>query len=225
VDSLLSDDLPVARIRALLERGRALNTSGHPEASIQYFLDAWELARDKHEDFHAVDAAHMLGVVNPPAEQLGWSTRALELAVASDQARARTWLGPLYNNLGWTYHDLGRYDEALDLFTRGLAWRQEQKQPRETRIAAWAVARCLRSLGRLEEALDLQRENLNAAHDAGDTGALIEEEIGECLVQLGRSAEARQHFRRAYGELSKDTWLVEHEPERIERLKELAGRQ
>lgn len=224
-DSLLSDDLPIPRIRALLERGRALNSSGKREASIQYFLEAWELAREHHEDFHAVDAAHMLGVVNPPAEQLTWSIRALDLAEVSEEARARTWLGPLYNNLGWTYHDLGRYDEALELFTRSLAWRREQGQPRETRIAAWSVARCLRSLGRLEEALDLQRENLNAARDAGDSGGEIEEEIGECLVALGRSAESRQHFRRAYGELSKDAWLVEHEPERLNRLKELARAQ
>jgi len=224
VDALLSDGLPVPRIRVLLERGRALNSSGNPEASIQYFLEAWELARKHGEDFHAIDAAHMLGTVEPPTEQLTWSTRALELAESSEQARARTWLGPLYNNLGWSYHNLGRYEEALKLFTRGLAWRREQEQPRETRIAAWAVARCLRSLGRFEEALDLQRENLRAANDAGDAGGVIEEEIGECLVALGRATEARQHFHRAYQELSNDNWLVEHEEARLKRLQEMARR-
>ena len=143
------------------------------------------------------------GSSSHPAKQLDWSTRALELAESSEQARARTWLGPLYNNLGWSYHDLGRYEEALQTFERSLEWRREQQQPRETRIAAWTVARCLRSLGRLEEALDLQRENLNAAQEAGEAGGVIEEEIGECLVALGRSTEARQHFHRAYGELSR----------------------
>jgi tetratricopeptide (TPR) repeat protein len=223
-DALLSDDLPIPRIRALLERGRVLNSSGNPEGSIAYFLDAWELARKHGEDFYAVDAAHMLGVVESPAEQLTWSIRALELAESSQEARARTWLGPLFNNLGWSYHDLGRYDEALDTFERSLAWRQEQKQPRETRIAAWTVARCLRSLGRLEEALDLQRENLHAANESGDAGGVIEEEIGECLLALGRSDEARQHFQRAYQEVSKDRWLVEHEAPRLKRLEELARR-
>jgi tetratricopeptide (TPR) repeat protein len=223
-DGLLSDDLPVARIRALLERSRMLNSSGHPGASIQYFLEAWELAREQGEDFHAVDAAHMLGVVEPPTEQLAWSVRALELAKSSEQPRARTWLGPLYNNLGWSYHDLGRYEDALQTFERSLEWRREQKQPKETRIAAWTVGRCLRSLGRLEEALDLQRENLNAAQEAGEAGGVIEEEIGECLVALGRSTEARQHFHRAYGALSKDSWLVEHETARLKRVKELARR-
>jgi tetratricopeptide (TPR) repeat protein len=214
----------VVRIRVLLERGRVLNSSGNPNAAAQYFLHAWALAREHGEDFHAVDAAHMLGIVQPPAEQLEWSIRALELAESSDESRARTWLGPLYNNLGWTYHELERYEEALELFRRGFAWRRAQDQERESRIAAWAVARCLRSLGRVEEALELQRENLLAANQAGDIGGKIEEEIGECLLALGRSTEARQHFHRAYGELSKDSWVVEHEASRLERLELLARR-
>jgi len=222
--ALLSGDLPVARIRYLLERGRVFNSSGDPKESAQYFLDAWTLAREQGEDYYAIDAAHMLGIVESPAEQLAWSVRALELAESSDEPRARTWLGPLYNNLGWTYHDLGRYGEALELFERGLAWRREQQQPRETRIAAWAIARCLRSLGRLEEALDLQKENLQAANEAGDAAGEIEEEIGECLLALGRSDEARQHFSRAYNALSHDSRLAEHEMSRLQRLELLARR-
>jgi tetratricopeptide (TPR) repeat protein len=224
VDVLAPEAQPVVRIRSLLERGRVLNSSGNPDASAQYFREAWLLAQEHGEDFHAVDAAHMLGIVQQPAEQLEWSKRALELAESSDEPRARTWLGPLYNNLGWTYHDLERYEEALELFRRGVAWRRAQGQERESRIAAWAVARCLRSLGRVEEALELQRENLHAASQAGETGGEIEEEIGECLLALGRSTEARQHFHRAYGELSRDRWLVEHEASRLERLELLARR-
>jgi tetratricopeptide (TPR) repeat protein len=222
VDALLPGNLPVARIRYLLERGRVLNSSGSPKESVQYFLDAWALARQHEEDFYAIDAAHMLGIVEAPAEQLTWSARALELAESSEEPRARNWLGPLYNNLAWTYHDLGKYDEALELFRRGFAWRLAQGRPREIRIAAWAIARCLRSLGRIEEALELQTENLLAADDAGDAGGEIEEEIGECLLALGRSTEAHQHFRRAHQALSKDGWLAEHEAARLERLSQLA---
>jgi tetratricopeptide (TPR) repeat protein len=220
-DTLASDGYPVARIRALLERGRVLNSAGKPEASIPYFLEAWRLAQEYGEDFHAIDAAHMLGIVESPVEQLTWSTRALAMAESSEEPRIRTWLGPLYNNLGWTYHDLGRYEEALELFRRSLAWRREQKQPRESRIAAWTIARCLRSLGRLEEALDLQRENLRAADEAGDARGEIEEEIGECLLALGRAPEARQHFRRAHEMLSADASLVETEQARLERIGQL----
>lgn len=224
VESLLPDTLPPARIRYLLERGRVLNTSGQPAAARPYFLEAWNLAREAGEDFHAVDAAHMLGVVESLTEQLEWSGRALELAEASPDPRVRTWLGPLYNNLGWSFHDLGRYDEALDLFRRSFAWRRAQGQERETRIAAWTIGRCLRSLGRIEEALELQTETLQAAHAAGEAGGEVEEEIGECLLALGRSTEARQHFSRAHAALSGDAWVVEHEAPRLERLADLARR-
>jgi tetratricopeptide (TPR) repeat protein len=224
VDALTSEPPPAVRIRVLLERGRVLNSSGNPDDSRQYFLDAWEVAQEHGEDFYAIDAAHMLGIVEPPSEQPAWSNRALELAESSEDPRARTWLGPLYNNLGWTYHDLAQYEEALELFRRGFAWRRAQGQERESRIAAWAVARCLRSLGRVEEALELQRENLHAASQAGDSGGEIEEEIGECLLALGRSTEARQHFHRAYQDLSKNDWLAEHETSRLERLELLARR-
>src|SRR5262249_27277867 len=69
-----------ARVRYLLERGRVHNSSGQPEAARPFFHEAWELAQAAGEDFYAVDAAHMLGIANPPAEQLEWSRKALELA-------------------------------------------------------------------------------------------------------------------------------------------------
>ena len=47
------------------------------------------------------------------------------------------------------------------------------------------------------------------------------EEIGECLLALGRPDEARPHFARAYEILSKDAWLADGEPERLKRLAEL----
>lgn len=51
----------------------------------------------------------------------------------------------------------------------------------------------------------------------------MREELGECLLALGRPAEARPHFSRphfsrAHELLSQDLWLREHEPERLTRL-------
>jgi tetratricopeptide (TPR) repeat protein len=211
------------RIRYLLDRGRVFNSSGSPGQARDLFLQAWHLAREAGEDYYAADAAHMMGIVEPAEQQLEWSRRALEIAERSDDPRTRQWLGSLHNNMGWTYHDLGRYEEALAHFQRGLEWREEQGQPREIRIAAWAVARALRSLGRYEEALTIQRENLQQAQSTGDTGGYVQEEIGECLLALARGDEAREHFSQAYAVLSGDPWLAENEPERLARLKELSG--
>ncbi len=55
-------------IRLLLERGRLANTSAEPDRGRESFLAAWELAAASREDALAVDAAHMLGIVEPPDE-------------------------------------------------------------------------------------------------------------------------------------------------------------
>ena len=221
--AVLPDNAPRARIRLFLERGRVLNSSGRqPEASRQFY-EAWRLATAAGEDFYAVDAAHMLAISEPPSEQLAWNQRAIALAEQSTQPRARNWLGSLYNNLGWTLHDQGEAVQALDLFERALELRVQQGKDSDIRIARWCVARCWRSLGRVDEALSAQQA-LAAEHAAaGSEDGYVEEELGECLLLLGRSGEAQPHFARAHALLSQDAWLLEAEPARLARLKQLAG--
>ncbi|MDQ3855128.1 MAG: tetratricopeptide repeat protein [Chloroflexota bacterium] len=223
VAGMSATETGVSNIRYLLERGRVLNSSGHPGESSPYFLQAWKLAQELGEDYYAVDAAHMLGIVEPPDRQLHWNLKAVESAQHSHDERAKGWLGSLYNNIGWTYQDLGEYGTALEYFWKGLEWRREQGPERESRIASWTVGRAPRSLGRTEEALEMQGRNLREAERAGKPDGYIHEELGECLLALGREYEAREHFARAYQLLSHDQWLVASEPERLKRLKSLGA--
>lgn len=224
VATALDIQTPVARIRYLLERGRTHNSAGDSEAARPLFLEAWERARDAREDYHAVDAAHMLGICESVDASLMWNNRAMEAAEASDDPRAREWLGPLYNNTGWTYHDTGEYERALERFEKGLAWRRERDDQQATRIAEWTVARAKRSLNRTEEALAMQQSLLEEHELAGTSDGYVFEEIAECLLSLDRADDARPHFERAYVELSKDNWLMENEPDRLDRLKRLGDR-
>jgi ADP-ribose pyrophosphatase YjhB (NUDIX family) len=100
-------------IRYLLERGRVYNSSGEVHQSKPIFTEAWEIAQQSGEDFYAIDAAHMLAIVETPEQQIAWNERALLLAEQSKDPKAQKWLGALYNNLGWTYHDQKDYDKAL----------------------------------------------------------------------------------------------------------------
>jgi tetratricopeptide (TPR) repeat protein len=218
---LIGPEQPRARIRYLLERGRAFNSAQQPDRARPLFLEAWELGRARHEDFYAVDAAHMLGIVAAPREKLAWEQRALELAEASDQPRARTWLGSLYNNMGWSHHDLAEHAQALDLFKKALAEREAAGDSGAIRIARWCVARALRSLGRYDKALAAQCALAGELAQAGAGDGYVDEELGECLLALGRPDEARPYFARAFAELSQDTWLAAAEPARIERLRAL----
>ena len=222
VEALLPEASGRAMIRYSLERGRVLNSSRRRDEARPYFLTAFECARDGSEDFYAVDAAHMMAIVEPPDGQLDWNLRAIELANASADPRARGWLGSLYNNLGWTYHDIGQYEDALATFQDGLAWQRQAGKEREARIASWTVGRALRSLGRYDEALERQRENQRELERAGESDGFAAEEIAECLLALGREEEARPHFARAHAVLSKDPWLQDAQPERLQRLARLA---
>lgn len=223
VEPRLTPDLGRPRIRYLLERGRAFNSSKHPDKARPLFLEAIEIAQMAQEDNLAVDALHMMGIIDTPEKQIEWNEKAMALAEKSKDERTRRWLGSLYNNLGWTYHGLKKYDRALDLFRKGVKVRTEYKQEKELRIARWCVARCLRSMSKVHEALEIQESLLNEWAVAGGSDGYVEEELGECLLLLHKQDEAKPYFAAAYSKLSKDIWLKDNEPDRLNRLKELGG--
>ena len=222
--------LPAARgarvaVRLALERGRLFNSSREPARARPFFEAAFARAREAGEEALAVDAAHMIAIVErDPAAQARWNETALALAEASSDPLARAWRASLLNNLGWTRHGEGRFDEALTLFQRALAAREERGVLGPIRVARWCVARCLRSLGRLDEALVAQRtleQEIAAAGEPPD--GFVFEEIAEGLLALGRTDEAKPWFARAHEELAKAPWLAEAEPERLERLRREGG--
>lgn len=223
VEAMLTDKLPVAKIRYLLEKGRVYNSSNQREKSIPLFNEAWDLALKNNEDFYAVDAAHMLAIVEPSESQLEWSEKAIKLAEKSKNPKAGNWLGSLYNNTGWTYHDLKQYDKALGMFQKALSWQEEKGSEENIRIAKWTIARTYRSLGKIEQALQIQRELEKEFKEKGiKQDGYVFEEIGECLFLLNRKEEAKKYFQQAYELLSKDEWLVANQPERLKRLNELS---
>ena len=212
------------RVRSRLERGRLLRSGGDPHAARAPFEGAWELARTLGEDGLAVDAAHMLAIVDAPPGEATWHERALDLAETSPSPAARKWRGSLWNNIGWARFEAGDMDAALAAFETAVDARREQDQPKETRIAEWCVARCLRALGRPAEALAIQERLAAETLAAGDSeDGYGSEEIGECLLELDRADEAGPYFARAAELLGADAHLVEHEPDRIERLRRLGG--
>ena len=210
-------------VRLGLERGRLFNSAREPEKARPHFVAAFERAREAGEDALAVDAAHMIAIVEKdPAGQAAWNERALALAEASTDPLARRWRASLLNNLGWTRHGEERFAEAHALFERALAARRELGDAHGERVARWCVARALRSLGRLDEALAAQLALEGDCAAAGAPDGFVFEELGECLLALGREDEARPWFARAYDALAQDPWLAEAEPERLERLRRMS---
>jgi tetratricopeptide (TPR) repeat protein len=220
-DALADPGRPRDAIRIELERGRVANSASAADRGRAAFLRAWERARAAAEDGLAVDAAHMLGIVEKPEAAWTWNERALALARSSPDPDARRWVATLANNMGWARHDAGAPQEALELFRVALAERAHQDDERRTQIARWCVARCLRTLGTVEEALAEQEALAAELDEAGVVDGHVTEERAECLLQLGRQDEAQPLFARAHAELAADAWFAEAEPERLARLARL----
>jgi len=225
VDASLKPDMKTAKVRSLLERGRVFNSSGKAKESIPIFKEALRVAQESGLENYAIDAVHMLGIAERGEESLNWNLEAIRLAEAAKDPKARRWLGPLYNNTGWTYFDMGQYAEALKLFERDIEFRRQSATNVEVGIARWSAAKMLRHLGRVDESLKLQMELLeDPDRKNNDSEGYTREEIGECLVLLKRSGEAGPYFARAWELLHNDPWLSRDEPDRLARLKRLGGK-
>jgi tetratricopeptide (TPR) repeat protein len=221
VERELTPALTTVRARYLLERGRTFNSSKQPGKARPLFLEAWELGRKEGLEFHAVDAAHMMGIVEKGDASLAWNEQAMAYAEKAKDPRARGWLASLYNNTGWTYHDMGQHGKALEVLQKCWdLYKEKAPDSQGARIAKWSVAKQLRMLKRTDEALAMQFELQKEHEKLGTKDGFVHEEIGECLLALGKEEEAVPHFHRAHELLKEIDWVREDEP-RITRLRKL----
>jgi tetratricopeptide (TPR) repeat protein len=212
---------PKPRVRYLLERGRTFNSAGTPERARPLFVEAWELARDSRIDGLAVDAAHMVAITYSGSDAaIDWNRKGLALARSSRDPKAQALIPAMLNNSAWDLHEMGRYAQALPLFEQALVEWTARSKPAQIHFARWSVAHCLRSLGRLPEALSMQLalEREDAAQNKVDGQVL--EEIAEIYDALGKQRDARSYYARAASALANDADFVRNNPARLARLRE-----
>ena len=75
------------------------------------------------------------------------------------------------------------------------------------------------AINRRDGALALEQEIEEKGVEAD---GYVYEEIGECLLALGREAESKKYFKLAYDLLSKDEWLKANQADRLKRLAKLS---
>jgi tetratricopeptide (TPR) repeat protein len=211
------------RLRYLLERGRTFNSAGAVMPARELFVQAWTEGVAHHEEGLAVDAAHMVAITfGNAAEALTWNQQGIALARQSRDPKARALLPAMLNNTAWALHDAGQYTDALTAFQAAeAAWTATNKS-RPIQIAKWSVARCLRSLGRHQEALDILN-GLEAEYAAQQiVDGYLDEEIAENFLALDQAAAAKPYFQRAAATLAQDEWFVQQETARLARLQQIA---
>ncbi len=222
VEASLRPDEVRARIRYALERGRLLRSSGRPALARLWFEEAAATARAADEQTLAVDALHMIALVEAsPEEQLARNLDAVRYAEGASEPKARAWLASLWNNIGMSQHDAGRLDEALAAFERALALRREQGNAPRIRIARWMVAWTHRLLGRLDAALAEQQALEAEGEAAGQADGYVLFELAELHLALAgrdgteRSALVRDYALRASAALADESL----DPAQRERLR------
>jgi tetratricopeptide (TPR) repeat protein len=220
VESNVKGAGPRPRVRYLLERGRTFNSSAMPDRARPLFTQAWDLARASRLDGLAVDAAHMTAITFGGTEAaIDWNKMGLALARSSQDAKAKALIPAILNNSAWDLHDMGRYSQALPLFEEALTEWTARLRPAQIHFARWSAARCMRSLGRFDEALARQ---LALERDDPIDGFVLEE-IAELYEALGRPGQARPYFARAAATLAQNQDFARTNPARLDRLRSKGG--
>ena len=222
VEGNLSTSTLVAKIRYSLERGRTFNSAGDKSKAKVEFIKAYELAKEVEADNYTIDGAHMIAIASPTLdEKVKWSDIGVEVANSSKNSKAKRWIGVFLNNTGWDLFEAKRYQEALAKFEACLKFHQDQGNKSSADIASWSVAKTYRLLGRIQESLNIQL-SLLAEVNGVDKSGYTYEELGELYYLQGNKEEYKKYFKQAHEVLSKDTWLVKNEKERIDRLSDLS---
>lgn len=191
---------PQAQARFHLEWGRTLVSAAHPRdrlthedraAARRAYLEAHRIAEANQLDDLAVDALHMLPFVETDAEAAQrWNLQALAAVEASTQPDAKRWEASLRNNIGYTLHEMKRYDEALAMFRSALPALERAGNARRLRIGHWMVAWTLRAMGRIDEALAIQLRLEQENQTAGTPDEHVFDELRQLYAAKGDAQRA-----------------------------------
>ena len=119
---------------------------------------------------------------------------------------------------------VGLFEQAMELFQKGLQFRLQQGWTPETVIALWTIAHTQRKQGKLDDAWNTLTQVAQRWHDLGEQpDGYTWEEQAECLLAQNKMSKAQPYFQKAWEILSGDEWLCANENSRLERLRQLAG--
>jgi tetratricopeptide (TPR) repeat protein len=178
------------RVRAALERGRTLRSSGKPVQARPYFERAFAAADAAGLERLAGDALHMVALAEPALDdRIAWNRKTIAYAERAKDPRARDWRAAALNNIGSDLRDAGRLPESLATFRDALAAYEQQGRADNIRFARWQVANVLRLLGRTDEALAMQLALERDHAAAGEPEVDVFDELA--LLDAPRAAQWR----------------------------------
>jgi tetratricopeptide (TPR) repeat protein len=192
---------PIAWSRYVGVRGRFEWEDAELEKATATFLELFDYCQENELYDRAVDAAHMVALTGDPEQKFEWAMKGIELA---EKGNMTSWLGPLWNNLGWDYVDAGRYDEGRAAFEEAREYHYKAPTELPKLIADYSIAHVTRLQGNLDEARESMRAVFGWAekmYDDGNTDAM--EWMGFSRWELGEIAISKGEVGIGLGMLEK----------------------
>ena len=169
-----------------------------PEASeaAKVFTELYDYAQEHKLYDRAIDAANMMSIVGDKDSRVDWSLKGIK---AAEEGNLRAWLAPLWNNLGWTYDDMGMYDKSLDALMKARRYHYIKGDPRSMLIADWSVAHAFRMTGQIDSSLAWSQRAAIWAKDMYDEDNSPEsaEWLGMCYKEIGEASLVQGDDKRA----------------------------
>ncbi len=156
----------------------------------------------------AIDAANMVSITGSIDERVEWGLKGIK---AAEDGNLSSWLAPLWNNLGWTYDDLGRYDESLKALEKARIFHYKKGDELSMLIADWSVGHALRMTGQLDSAMTVLtnvqklaflRKAESKSPENLEWIGYANRELGEIALTRGDKPRALSYFNTAYANLN-----------------------
>lgn len=167
------EEIAELRARIALERGRMAAAGERLDEAVPQFTRAVREGALGGSTFLVLDALHMLAL-NDVGHEEEWAAEGFDILEGVRDPRLKRWGVALHNNLGWTKHDGGDAQAALYHFRKAVEAADRYGTAGQQHVARWSVGRALRTLGRTDEALEIQRELALARPDDPYVRAEIE---------------------------------------------------
>ncbi len=185
-------------MRAWIERGRTLRSSGKPAEGQPLFSRAFAAADAARLERLAADALHMVALSEPALdERIAWNRRTADYARKSNDPKVQGWEAVALNNIGSDLREAGRLEQSLTAFREALAAYERGGRAGSVRVARWQVANVLRLQGKSDEALALQRALESDAAAANDPDPYVYDELALLQRAAGNAKAADEAQARA----------------------------
>lgn len=213
---LAHPDDPAGWTRLLGVRGILEREEGDRPRALATFVEMYDyaLARGLHR--RAIDAAHHAAIVAPVAEQEAWARKGI---AAAEAGKDTGWLAVLWNNLGATYEDQGRYADAVSAYTKAREYHHQGEREVPKLAADWALGHAHRLAGDLDAAERWLVPALAWAERLGEREWIgyCSQDLGEVDLARGRREQGLARLRAARNHLEV---IRSHWPEGLAKLDE-----